>query len=263
MTTLLKAMLETARLMGTVREGTATGGSTTTLIDTLLDEPGDYFSKGTVWILSGANSGACKVVSTYQENTLAWSSALTGAIAAGVSYAVANPEYPKWKLAQAVLQVLRFDPILKTDDTLTVTANTEEYDLPSNVKQVSHIEVATNTSEPYSFKPNYNWRDVYGKLVFDHGKAPSEAGRIIRIWHIDVHGEIGESEDILPSVDIDWLKWKAVEYLYRDAMTRFNKDNPTDVELLNEAKQNALMAERKAKRYFIRNREVSPKLANY
>lgn len=263
MTTLLEAMLETARLMGTVRDGVATGGSTTTLVDTAMDEPSDYFSKGTVWILSGTYAGVCNVVKTHGENTFTWETVLAGAIVAGVSYAVATPEYPKWKLKQAVLKVLRFDPILKIDDTATVTVNTLTYALPSGVSRVAHVEVATDPSSPYNFQPNYNWREENGMIIFDPGKEPTIAGHIIRIWYIGEHGEIAESESILPSVDIDWLCWKSVEYLYRDAMTRINKDNPTDIDLLNEAKQNVMIAERNARKYFLRGREISPKLANY
>lgn len=263
MTTLLEAMLETARIMGIVREGVATDGSPTTLIDTAMDEQSDYFSKGTVWILSGTYSGACNVVETHGENTLAWATSLAGAIVPGVSYAVATPEYPKWKLKQAVLHVLRFDPILKTNDALTVSENTLEYSLPSGISNIAHIEIATDDTSPYCFQPNYNWREVNGKLVFDSGKEPSEAGRIIRIYYIGAHGEIAESGSLLSSVDMEWLVWKAAEFLYRDSMTKFNKDNPTDIDLLNEAKQNAMLAARNAKRCFIRGREISPKLASY
>ena len=258
MSTLAELMLDVARLMGTVREGTATDGSETTLIDTLLDEPADYFTKGTLWLLSGDNAGLCAVVNTFSENTISLADTLTAAIAAGNEYAVATPEFPKHKLKQAVLSALKHNPVLLTDDNLIVTANTKEYELPEGVSDIRRVEVATEASAPYSFTPNMTWREWDRKLVFD--KEPTDTGKIIRLWYEGAHGEIAENADILPSVDVEWLKWMAVVFLYRDMITRINKDNPTDLDLLNEAKIQEAEAKRNANKHALRSMPRDPKV---
>lgn len=263
MTTLVEAMLETARIMGVVKEGTATGGSTTTLIDTSLDDPAEYFTKGTIWILSGTYSGACDVVKMFNEGTFTLTTTLAGAIAAGVSYATADSEYPKYKLKQAVLSVLRNAPILKTNDTLTITADTEEYSLPSGVFNVKRVDVATSSTSPYKFVPNLFWKEWNGKIIFAGGKEPSGTGNIIRLWYEGAHGEIAESGSILSSIDINWLKWAAAAFLYRDLIKKIQKDNPTDIDLLNEAKTLEAEAKRNAVRGELMSMPSDPKIAGW
>lgn len=259
MTTLIGAMLETARLMGVVTEGTATGGSTTTLVDTGLDHPAGYFEGGTLWALSGNNSGLCQKVTSFMEGTLTFGTTLSTPIASGDNYAVATPEFPKYKLKQAVLHVLRFSPILKTDDTTVVTADTEEYALPTGVSNIKRIEAAAESSAPYNFVPLYSWRERNGKVIFN--PAPSNTGNILRIWYEGAHGEIAESGTILDSVDINWLKWSAAAFLYRDSITRIKKDDPVRVDLLNEAKLMEETAIRTARRFQLQTMPSDPKIA--
>jgi len=263
MTTLIEAMLETARLMGVVKEGTATGGSTTTLIDTSLDDPAEYFTKGTIFVLSGTYSGTCDVIKMFNEGTFTLTTTLAGAISAGNTYAAAQPEYPKHKLKQAVLSALRFAPILKTSDSLTVTADTEEYSLPSGVSNVKRVEVAASSSSPYGFVPNLFWKEWNAKLIFDKGKEPTSTGYIIRLWYEGAHGEIAESGSILSSIDMNWLKWSAAAFLYRDQIKKIQKDNPTDIDLLNEAKTLEAEAKRNAVRYELMSMPSDPKLAGW
>lgn len=53
MTTVFTATLELSKIVQHTPEGTATGGSTTTLLDTLRREFEDYFDRGTIWFQSG------------------------------------------------------------------------------------------------------------------------------------------------------------------------------------------------------------------
>lgn len=262
MTTLVDAMLETARIMGITHEGTATSGTLTSLTDTSMEEPADYWNGGTLWILSGANNGSCVVVKTHNGNTVSFS-AMSGTIAAGVEYALATADYPKHKLKQAVLTVLRNDEILLKDDTTTVTDDTEEYSLPSGVSNVIAVHVAQEDEEPYYWQPHYYWQENYGKLLFDPGKEPTNTGDKIRIWYLGAHGEIAESGTILSSVPINWLKWKSAEFLYRDKLTRIKQDDPTVIDLFNEAKEQAKYAAAMSDRYALRTGNPQPRLANY
>lgn len=264
MTTLKEAMLETARILGIVREGVATGGSVTTLIDTILDEPNDYFTKGTLWVLTSTNNAAlCQVVKAYAERTITLTTAVSNAIVAGDTYAVAAPLFPKHALLQAVNKALRFEHIIKTDDTLTVTANTQEYSLLSGVSNVKRVDVATSTSVPYAFQPNFHVKEWNGKIVFDDGKEPTETGMKIRLWYQGTHGELAETGSLLPSVDMNWLKWAAATYALRDHIRRIEKDGQVDLELLNEAKTMEAQYAREAARHGLRSMVSDPKLGGW
>ena len=68
--TLANLTYRTARELDIVYEGTATGGSDTTLIDTnQLDQANDYWNDGTVWILEDAGgAGAARHPAAYQQS---------------------------------------------------------------------------------------------------------------------------------------------------------------------------------------------------
>lgn len=263
MTTLVDAMLETARIIGAVRDGTATGGSTTTLVDTQLNEASGYYKGGTIWILSGNNDGTCDIVAGFGENTVTLTSTLAQAIVSGVAYAIANSEYPKHRIKQAVLAQLRFAKTLKTNDALIVTVNTEEYSLPSGVSNVRRVEVATSTSVPYGYTQNRFWKEWNGKIVFDKGYAPTSTGNKIRLWYEGIHDEIAESGEILTNIDMNWLKWSAAAYLYREEIKRIQKDNPTALDLLNEAKSLEAEAKLNAGRFQLSSMPIDSKLAGW
>jgi len=67
-TTLFDATLALAKILTTVPEGTATGGGTTTLVDSSRTEPVDHFNDGTIWFKSGNNIGLSTKVTDYAAN---------------------------------------------------------------------------------------------------------------------------------------------------------------------------------------------------
>ncbi|NMC80190.1 MAG: hypothetical protein GYA59_12575 [Chloroflexi bacterium] len=240
MTTLAEMMLETARVVGNVFESTATGGSTTTLVDTRLQAEADFYRDGTLWVLDGDNAGLCDVVTSFLENTLTIESTLTDAIVAGNSYAVADGKFPKRMLKQAILASLTKEKVMKINSSLSVTADTEDYALPTGVSDVRRVEVATTASGSYEI--NYFWREMDGRLYFMKGKEPKTAGRTIRLYYAALHGTIGDSDAINDAIDLNLLKWRGVVHLYRNYMQRMYKDEPQIIDLLNEAKVNEAQA---------------------
>ena len=262
MPTLVQVMLEVARTMGLVYEGTATSGTTTSLTDTGLEQSADHYLNGTLWILSGDNSGQCVKVKTHDGNTVTFAT-MSNAIAAGDTYGLATADYPKWQIKQAVLDCLRYEETLMKNDTLTVTEDTEEYTLPSGVENIYAIQIAKNDSEPYQFAEHYYWHEYDGSLIFSSGRQPTEEDRIIRLWYLGNHGEIAESGSIEPTISMRWLIWKSIENLYRRNYVHLVKNAPEQVELLNEAKENVKHAESMANKYDIRIGNPQPRLANY
>ena len=89
MTTLFDATLALAKILTTVPEGTATGGGTTTLVDSSRTEPVDHFNDGTIWFKSGNNIGLSTKVTDYAANGT-FTHATLGANVATDTYAAAQ-----------------------------------------------------------------------------------------------------------------------------------------------------------------------------
>jgi hypothetical protein len=154
--------------LGVVNEGTATGGSTTTLIDTVeLTQADDFWNLGTVWVTydaagaGAAPQGEYSVISdfTASSDTVALRSTLTAAIAAGDRYAIGRPRYPLSLLTSRINEVLRQIPIQKDDiTTVTIAAEQTEYSLPADVWDLKEVWVQssddTNDTQPERI---YDW----------------------------------------------------------------------------------------------------------
>jgi len=68
---LYELALQVAKAMMDVHEGTATEvGTSTTLVDDELKYPADYFKGGTLWIKTGNNIGAYRVVSNTPDGEI-------------------------------------------------------------------------------------------------------------------------------------------------------------------------------------------------
>lgn len=207
--TLFDLTYELARLLGTVQEGTATGGSTTTLIDTVeRTEDDDYWNGGTVFIkydAGGAGAAPEKEYSYISDHvsstsTLTLRSTLTAAIGAGDEYAVATQRYPLNILIQKINQVLgRVD---KVDITSITTADEQlEYNLPTDVLNLKQVWIATESDA----NANY-WQRVYDydvqrtavgtadKLVFMRQMA---TGYAVKLVYTSIHSVMRVSTDKL------------------------------------------------------------------
>lgn len=226
MTTLAGAMLEVARLLCRVREGSATSGTTSTLVDTAMIETGGTYTDGTLWILSGDNNGLCAVVNNHVEQTL--SIATQGsAIAANDSYVVADGKYQKHQLKQAILTKLREIEVIKKDtDQEAVEGDTETtITLDAGISNVRRVEIDGDIS--------HYWKERDGVLYF-HAHEPDESSDIV-IWYMAPHGDIAESADIDDAVSLSWLKWAAVEDLLWKQYDLSDGDDPTAAKLLEKA----------------------------
>jgi hypothetical protein len=162
MANLFDLTYQLAVALGVVNEGTATGGSTTSLVDTVeLIQADDFWNKGTVWVTydaggaGAAPQGEYSVITAFtaSSDTATLRSTLTAAIAVGDKYAIARPRYPLALLTSKINEVLRTIPIQKDDiSTVTIAADQLEYSLPADVwdlKQVwVHTDDDTNATQP-------------------------------------------------------------------------------------------------------------------
>ena len=139
--TLFDLTYRTARELGIVDESVATGGSTTTIIDTVnLLQVDDYWNGGTVWILydaagaGAAPEGQYSVITDFATGTdTATFGALTVAVTASDRYAIAKKTYPLGTLIQCVNKAIQeLGPVLpvSTDDILTTDLESQ-YTVPT------------------------------------------------------------------------------------------------------------------------------------
>jgi hypothetical protein len=166
--TLFDLTYELARLLGVVAEGVATGGSTTTIVDTVeRTEASDFWNGGTAWITydaAGAGAspqGEYSFISDFDAttDTLTLRSTLLSAVASGDRYAVSGLRYPLQLLIQKVNEVLRTIPLAKDDlSTITIEANRTEYALPSDVWELRQVAVQNNsTANDTQPEKLYDW----------------------------------------------------------------------------------------------------------
>lgn len=143
-TTMFDLTYRVARELGVVLEGTATGGSTTTLIDTSkASKDDDYWNEGSLWVLrddaggGAAPEGEWGYISDHDNgsSTTTIATALTIAIANGDRYAVADDEYPLDTIISQINRSLTDMGVITYTDTTTITTadNQTEYTLPTGL----------------------------------------------------------------------------------------------------------------------------------
>lgn len=248
-------MLATARIVDTVFEGTATGGSTTTLIDTAqLSTIDDYYNGGSLYFISGPRSDAVSIVSDYVNSTRTWTIPTGAAITTSQKYASAGPRYPHPRLFQAVAQALaEMGEISQADDTLTVADDTEEYALPDGVFNVVGVEVAQAAAEPYNWKPYHYWDEVNGSLIFKPDKEPTETGNTLRLHYNAPHPApalVGDA--VLDAISPARLAWAAAVIAVGARLRLTRADEPNTEKWLKEVA--IPTAEQLRRRFPIRNR---------
>lgn len=167
--TLFDLSYELARLLGVVAEGQATGGSTTTIADTVeRTEANDFWNLGSAWILydaggAGAAPQSERSVITDFANTggvVTLRSTLTAAVASGDRYALSGQRYPLQLLDQKINEVLQTIPIQKDDiTTVTIASDQTEYSLPADVWDLKQVWIQTNDdTNDNEWEKLYDWR---------------------------------------------------------------------------------------------------------
>jgi hypothetical protein len=205
---LATAIYEAGKRAGEVYEGYATTGSAVSLTDSLLPTMADdFFNGGTLCILSGTSIGTTRIITDYIDSTHTFMFALDPAIAAGVRYAAIRPTLTRAQIISAINAALgEMGNVTQINDTLTVTANTEQYSLPSGVRNVARVQVATATTAPYGWEDNYQWREVNGALIFTEDSQPTDTGKHIRVYYNQPHAEVTLDADVI-SADIAPVRW--------------------------------------------------------
>lgn len=252
-------MLLVSRTTQETIDSIATGGSVSTLTDSLLKRKAEYFDGGTLWITRGTPvTTVVKDVTQYGNETATFTPAegtpTPGAIVAGNTYSIAVNKFSRLDLLQAVNQALSAYLYPVYDTSLTTVLGQEDYSLPDGVADCRVVEIAQNAAAPYNYLRNRNWREVGGVLTFIDGSQ--SAGRKIRILYPGTPAAVTATSTIPASINTERLKWAAIEHLWRRRLQLIENDSPTEKELMNEAKTNIEVAKRQAKAPYIPPREL-------
>lgn len=189
--------------LGTAKTGKATGGSTTTLIDTnaLRLVENDYYNEGTLFILKAGSAAPEKEFSkikdfTQTSKTVEVYDALTAAPASGDTYGIANRRFPLYLVVEKINNALYMDGYIPGEDqSITTVAGQTEYTLPVGAsRDLRQVLVQTNDDSDMNL-----WTQV---VNFDVQKTATgtqdvlvlayelEAGRTLWLRYAKQHDEL-------------------------------------------------------------------------
>lgn len=186
----------------------ATGGSTTTIVDTKLEDDlqdaneDDIYNGGTAIVIedaggaSAAPEGQFSRITDYvaSSTTITFSPALTAAVASGDRVMIAPPDFPLYDMLEVLNSALKdLSELPRYDTSITTTANQTEYTLPVAVKggRIEGVEIQTrlNDANDNRWIPIPNWKEGFANAgstgTFILRQYPS--GYTVRIaykkWH--------------------------------------------------------------------------------
>lgn len=257
--TLFDCTYQLARALGSpgaFAEGVATGGSATTIIDTVeRTETDDRWLNGTAWILydaAGAGAspqGKYSLVSDFVQSTstITLRDTVTDAVASGDRYAVANRRYPLHLLIQKINET--FGVIEKTDiTTVTFAADQTEYSLPSDVLSLKevYVQATTDDTNDNRWEKIYDWdveksaTGTANKIIFGRQFETNAEAKLV---YLTYHAKLQVATDKLDdSIHIDKVVYNAAVgcLIWRKATV--GDDDSSINELLNyyQAKANEI-----------------------
>lgn len=215
MTTLFEAMKGLVYRGPRVWTGQATGGSTTTLIDTVQRlESDDNFNGMTLFVLDGDNENLTRRITDFVQSTATLTvGAFSNAMAAGDRYMISQAV--REDLVQAINAALTdIGDVTQVDSSLTVVDNQTEYSLPSGVSGVVRVEVANSANADYDYQRVHNWREIDGSLYFTD-ELGYTAGRTIRLYYNAPHSAVdADADTISDGIPVPLLVDTAVYYYW-------------------------------------------------
>jgi hypothetical protein len=231
MTTLFDILLQTARALEALQEGTATSGSTTTLADAQLVVRGftddDWFNGGTLLYQSTtASNRASRRVSDYTGATglITLEAALLETPGLGARYGVMTRRYPREVMVGKVNEALaELGDMVRVDTSLTTLTNTLEYYVPvASQRDVRQVWLARALAAPWQWEPQLRARlewpdsppaDAQAKLIFP---AQPRVGYKIKIVYLAPHAAVAADANLISDyLSADWLALAVAEKLAR------------------------------------------------
>jgi len=201
--------------LGQLQVAKATGGSTTTVVDTKLVNTGkdDDWKDGAVIVLedaggaSAAPEGEFARVSAYVDSTGTLTiDTLTAGVASGDVYGLVSAYYPLQQMIEIVNLALKSLGDLVLVDTTTLDTATDKTEYAAAVawkrRRPVQVDIQTQTgdADDNRWEPLYDWEFVpaaagsTGLIVF---KQQPTASRDLRIWYESAHPRVNTYEDVI------------------------------------------------------------------
>lgn len=261
MTIAFTALLDLARTVGQVIEGTATTGTTTDSVvcSSLPNYPDasvdNAFALGTLFLITdAAGTGVAPENETARITAYSASTGTLTLTAGDLSAAPASGDYfgvtkiSRHELFQALNAALRdLGPVPSEDVSLTTAGSTRAYTIPAAAKgDLRQVWIAQHTAEPYDWEEIHHWYQRHNTATYDlvfPFQPPS--GYLIRLVYVAPHATLGADADVInDSVPLDYLNWKAAAHHYRLRLHYPGKDANRWTGLMNEAAEYAAQAKR-------------------
>ena len=160
-------------------EGTATGGTTLTVVDTSRYEDDDYFnSKNSfIYIRSGTYAGAYRRITDFAvvtgTGTITFAPAVGGDIVSGVTYSI-HTTFSRDEVVEAIntaIDMVAEEAMVWVIDetTITLAADTFEYSLPTNLMYLYRVTMANSSGYFYDAPiPPDQYKIIYGSTPKIH-----------------------------------------------------------------------------------------------
>lgn len=208
--------------------GAATGGSTTTVVDSTLSLDTDVKAGGSIIIQKTtdglAPQGEIKRVASNTANTYT-TAAFSAAVESGDEYSYVSKDFNVYELLKACNKALRKVGLIGLVDTsITTAASQREYTLPLTVKQGKiagiYIQREANDSDDNQWVPVYDWSlgmaaaTSTGLLIF---KKQYDAGYKIKIEYLGLHPTLSAFSDTLHESIHPELASAALKYQFNQS----------------------------------------------
>jgi hypothetical protein len=240
-TTLSSARAEVSKRAQEFLSGIATGGSTTTIVDTgNLQETDGYWAEAIALMTSGTNAGVSRRVQTFtaSSSTLTMYAAFAGNVASGATYELYRRFSPN-DIDTAInrsLNIAAPDFREKVRTVATTTANTLQYAFPTGPDlwdkgvvsiEYSFYDQATQSTFPfqklssdmYEVLEDFNGTDSIRTLQL---KFNPQTNKLIRFVYDGPLGNVATGTDRihLDLPELEWLYTQSVAELWRIESSR-------------------------------------------
>ena len=224
---ILKASLQK---LGQLQVNAATGGSTTTVVDSNLGGAENDFVGGSLIILrdaggvSSAPEGEFSEITGYSggTGTFAINALTTGPVATDIYGHSTGKDYPHYQMIEFIneaLQVISDYPQVDTT-SLDTASNQTEYAYPVALKRFPphRIDIQTRTTDANDNR----WKEINRGLWDYVPAAPGSTGLIIftfqpsakrdlRLWYKLTHGSVYDYDDVIyEGYDSELVVWETV-----------------------------------------------------
>ena len=211
-----------AKQLMEARSSAATGGSTTTLIDTNLDAPNDFYNGGLLFI--DHTVPVINKITDWASATFTFTFATSTAVTAATKYTVVDERFPLDVIKNSINQCLVEDvgAIMMVNEALVAVDDQEKYTLPADVYDVRRVEIGTLNE---SWKTNYCWQEELGELRFLDDKPAT--GDTIRVHYAASHAELIDLDDVLDDrLNVDMIVHAACVYSLQWRITKVRENEP-------------------------------------